>query len=83
MFLVKCKCGKSQKNFKFNIGEFFIDECCEKAGFDHKGNLKKPEVKVEKIVEVKEEKKEEVVEEIKEEKKAPIVVKKTKRNKTK
>ena len=37
MYKVKCKCGQSEKSFKFDIGEFFISECCEKAGYDNKG----------------------------------------------
>lgn len=40
-----CRCGKQTKNFKFDIGPFFITECCTKAGYDHLGNRKevKPE----------------------------------------
>ena len=29
MITKKCKCGKSEKNFQFDIGEFFMGECCE------------------------------------------------------
>jgi len=29
MYLVTCKCGKTQKNFKFNIGSSFRGECCK------------------------------------------------------
>lgn len=38
MFLKTCRCGKTQKNFFFDIGEFFIEECCVEAGYDHKGD---------------------------------------------
>jgi len=38
MFKKKCRCGESEKNFMMDIGPFFIAECCEKAGFDEKGN---------------------------------------------
>ena len=31
MFTIKCKCGKSTKNFKFDIGPFCTLECCEEA----------------------------------------------------
>lgn len=34
---LKCKCGETEKNFKIDIGEFFINECCEKAGYDYLG----------------------------------------------
>lgn len=37
MFLKTCKCGKSQKNFKIDIGEFFINDCCLLEGYDHLG----------------------------------------------
>lgn len=37
MFRVKCKCGDSEMNFKADIGPFYITECCEKAGYDEKG----------------------------------------------
>lgn len=36
-----CRCGKSKKNFKMDIGPFYIDECCIEAGYDDLGNLKK------------------------------------------
>ena len=40
MFLKKCRCGKSSKNFKVDIGDFFInEECCKLAGFDDFGNV--------------------------------------------
>lgn len=29
MFKIRCRCGKSEKNFKFNIGPYFVNECCE------------------------------------------------------
>jgi len=34
MFKKDCRCGSSTKNFKNDIGPFFIAECCEKAGYD-------------------------------------------------
>lgn len=37
MFEKSCRCGATKKNFKIDIGEFFIDECCTKAGYDHMG----------------------------------------------
>lgn len=36
-----CRCGKTKKNFKVDIGPFFVDECCIEAGYDEVGNLKK------------------------------------------
>lgn len=36
MFRIKCKCGKSEKSFKFNIGPFYVDECCEAAEKEEK-----------------------------------------------
>lgn len=33
-----CYCGKSKKRFMVDIGEKYLGECCEKAGFNHKGN---------------------------------------------
>lgn len=39
MIKIKCRCGKSEKSFKKEIGPFYIDECCEKAGFDEFGKL--------------------------------------------
>lgn len=38
---ISCRCGKTKKNFKFDIGPFFIAECCEEAGFNHLGELSK------------------------------------------
>lgn len=39
MYEVKCKCGKSAKSFKKDLGmEFCILECCELAGFNHLGD---------------------------------------------
>lgn len=40
MFSKMCRCGQSQKNFHKDIGEFYIAECCELAGFDHLGECK-------------------------------------------
>ena len=39
MYKKKCRCEATEKNFKFDIGEFFVNECCEKAGYDEKGKL--------------------------------------------
>jgi len=42
MVEVTCKCGKTKKNFKFDVGSF-VDECCVEAGYDELGNrVKKP-----------------------------------------
>lgn len=41
-YKIKCRCGQKEFNFKNNIGEFFISECCTIAGYDHLG-LKKGE----------------------------------------
>lgn len=38
-----CRCGKTKKNFKIDIGPFFIDQCCTEAGYDHLGNKFEPE----------------------------------------
>lgn len=38
MYEKTCRCGKTKKNFRFDIGAFFIDECCVEAGYDHLGN---------------------------------------------
>lgn len=41
MFNIPCRCGKTSKNFKNDLGiAFYIDDCCEKAGYDEKGNKK-------------------------------------------
>ena len=40
MFMKTCRCGKTKKNFKFDIGPFFVDECCIEAGFDELGKKK-------------------------------------------
>lgn len=37
MFEKSCRCGKTKKNFKVDIGEFFINDCCTEAGYDHLG----------------------------------------------
>lgn len=39
MFVTKCRCGKSEKSFKRNIGPFFMNDCCVEAGYDERGNL--------------------------------------------
>lgn len=41
MFKTKCRCGTSEMSFKKFVGEFYIDTCCQIAGYDHLGNLKK------------------------------------------
>lgn len=50
-----CRCGKIKKNFKMDIGPFFIAECCIEAGYNNKGEMvgkpKKEEKPVEKKVE--------------------------------
>lgn len=38
MFKIPCRCGAKDKSFQKNIGPFFVDLCCEEAGFDHFGN---------------------------------------------
>lgn len=40
MFKKKCVCGIANKNFKYDIGEFYVDECCKSAGYDDLGNRK-------------------------------------------
>lgn len=40
MFKRKCKCNKSEKNFKMDIGPFFVNECCVESGYDELGNKK-------------------------------------------
>lgn len=56
-----CRCGKTKKNFAVDIGPFFIAECCEQAGYDHKGNRLEAEdvgltkSEVEEALDVKEE----------------------------
>ena len=37
MFMKSCACGETKKNFKFDIGEFFVAECCLKHGYDEYG----------------------------------------------
>lgn len=52
MFKKPCRCGKTEKQFKMDIGPFYISECCKMAGYDYLGNLseetKPQEKKVEK-----------------------------------
>ena len=38
-----CRCGKSKKNFKMDIGPFYVGDCCLESGFDGLGNSKRPE----------------------------------------
>lgn len=40
MYEIQCACKKSKKNFKFEIGSFFINDCCEKSGYDEFGKTK-------------------------------------------
>lgn len=50
MYEKPCVCGKSKKNFKFDIGPFFINICCRDAGYNEKGEKSssvKEELKVE------------------------------------
>ena len=60
MYLKTCRCGKSQKNFKVDIGEFYVEECCIEAGYDELGNLKEqpksiqvPELPIEVLIDAK------------------------------
>src|SRR5690606_23594254 len=46
MFEKPCVCGKSKKNFKNDIGPFFVNECCTEAGYDEFGKLKKKELDI-------------------------------------
>lgn len=39
-----CRCGKTNKNFKIDIGPFFVNDCCLEAGFDGLGNEVRKEV---------------------------------------
>ena len=32
MYLKTCVCGKSKKNFKYDIGPNFVNNCCKEAG---------------------------------------------------
>ena len=41
LYPIKCRCGKSTMNFAKPLGEFYIDTCCQIAGYDHLGNMKK------------------------------------------
>ncbi len=34
MYQKECRCGKSKKQFKADIGPFFINGCCKLAGYD-------------------------------------------------
>lgn len=52
MFLKTCRCGKSKKNFKVDIGEFFINQCCRDAGYDSLGRKVGDEKPVETPVEM-------------------------------
>ena len=46
---LSCYCGKSKKTFFNNVGDNYIGECCEEAGYDHLGNPpQKKEKKVQK-----------------------------------
>lgn len=37
MFKKKCACGKSEKNFKFDIGPSYVGDCCSAEGYDALG----------------------------------------------
>lgn len=37
MIEISCRCGAAKKRFKYDIGEFFINDCCSEAGFNHLG----------------------------------------------
>lgn len=53
MFKKNCRCGASNKNFKFDIGPFFIDACCTQAGYDDLGNraaVKQAEQNLQKLI---------------------------------
>jgi hypothetical protein len=39
MPMIKCRCGKYEQRYQHNIGDWFLGECCKKAGYDQKGNL--------------------------------------------
>lgn len=46
-----CRCGDSKKRFKYDIGPFYVAECCEAKGYDALGatlteQVKKTEVKL-------------------------------------
>ncbi len=45
-----CRCGKSSQPFKIDIGPFYIDSCCEEAGFDNLGNLKETATPLDSVV---------------------------------
>ena len=93
MFKKKCRCGTTEKNFKMDIGPFFINECCEKAGFDEKGLKaedcnKEEEALTPLLKEVQKEEKKEILdekelEEKAEEKSAKISKKKSRKKKAK
>ena len=34
MYNRPCRCGKIKKNFKHDIGPFFMGDCCFEAGYD-------------------------------------------------
>lgn len=40
MFKINCACGKANKNFKYDIGPMYVDECCKAAGYDDLGKRK-------------------------------------------
>ncbi len=43
MYAIKCRCGAQTKNFKHNIGAFYMDRCCEDAGYNSEGVMTKSE----------------------------------------
>lgn len=51
---VPCACGATQKQFANDIGPFFVNECCTKAGYDELGKKSKvqsPEITPEVVTE--------------------------------
>lgn len=43
MYRIKCKCKQSEKNFKFDIGPSYEDDCCTKPKEDPKKDEPKDE----------------------------------------
>lgn len=40
MHKIDCRCGATNKTFRYDIGPFFVSECCAEAGFDDLGRNK-------------------------------------------
>lgn len=49
MYLKKCRCGKSQKNFKMDIGPFFVNKCCKEKKVE--APVKEPKIEEPKVQE--------------------------------